>query len=78
MAHSNLDDLAAGMHDLTETFELARESTDPDIQAFAYLDASWTVGIIHGDPRMALEVIADWAQAEPGGSRPFRVPAPMP
>jgi DNA-binding CsgD family transcriptional regulator len=64
LAHSNLDDLASGMRDLTEALELARGSSDPAVQAFVYLDASWAVGIVHGDPRMALEIIADWEELQ--------------
>ncbi len=67
LAHSNTDNLAAGLRDVTEAIQLAIESKNPEVEAFAYLDASWTVGIVHGDPRKALELVAEWEELQRRG-----------
>lgn len=67
LGHCNLDDLVSGMRDLTEAIELARLSTDPDVQAIAFMDAAWAVGAIYGDPARALALASEWEELQRQG-----------
>ena len=57
---ANLDDVDLGLRDATEALELARASGDPNAQAMAYLDGSWTIGLIGGDAERALVLVDEW------------------
>ncbi len=63
-AHCNLDDVAAGIRDLEEAIELAKRTREPDVQAIAFINASWIIGMINDDPFRALGLAAEWDELQ--------------
>ena len=58
--HANLDDVALGVRDAIEAMELATAANDPDVQAMAFMNASWVIGLNAGDTLGGLQIVADW------------------
>ncbi len=63
-ALANLTDVAGGIRDINDGIELARTSNAPDAQLIAYMDGSWTVGIVGGDAERALAIGAEWREVQ--------------
>jgi len=63
-AHANLDDVAVGIRDLDEAIDLAKRTRDPDVQAIAFINASWIIAMINDDPFRALSLAAEWDELQ--------------
>jgi DNA-binding CsgD family transcriptional regulator len=63
-ALASLSDAEQGVHDCLEAVDIARESGATDAQVVAYMNGSFTVGMLGGDPRRALELVDEWQSVQ--------------
>lgn len=59
-----IGDTERGVADVDRARAMALVSGDPDAQAIAYIDGTWTLGVLMGDVPAALAMIAEWAEIQ--------------